>query len=80
MALTSEEKESLHGGKRIISWSVEQVKTVSLASDPVDLAVEVLNGGRVVFVKLVVQKPVDNGSFAHLQVLVDVACASRPKA
>lgn len=66
IALTSEEKESLHGGKRIISWSIEQVKAVSLASDPVDLTVEVLDGGRVILVKLVVQKPVDNGSFAHL--------------
>lgn len=54
--LTGDERESLHGRKRIVPGSIEDVEAIDFASDLVHLPVEIFNRRRVAVVEAVVQK------------------------
>ena len=49
----------------MVARCVQYVKPVRLAADPVDLAVEVLDGRRVLILELVVQEPGDYRRLAY---------------
>lgn len=50
----------------MVSRCVQDVQLVDVPADAVELAVKVLDGGRVLVIKALVQKPRDDGSLAHL--------------
>ena len=64
--LTGEDGEAPHGGERVVAGRVEDVQLVDLAADAVELAVEVLDGGRVGVLEAARQEARHDGRLAHL--------------
>lgn len=65
-ALTSEDGEAPHGGERVVAGRVEDVELVDFAADGVELAVEVLDGGRVGVLEAAREEARHDGRLAHL--------------
>lgn len=64
--LTSEDGEAPHGGERVVAGRVEDVQLVDLAADGVELAVEVLDRGRVGILEVAREEARHDGRLAHL--------------
>lgn len=65
-ALTSEDGEAPHGGERVVAGRVEDVELVDFAADGVELAVEILDGGRVGVLEAAREEARHDGRLAHL--------------
>lgn len=63
--LTSKKGQSSHGREGMVPRSIQKVELVDLPSDPVQLAVEVFNGGSIAVFELRAQEPRDQRGFAH---------------
>lgn len=64
--LTGKDGEAPHGGEWVVAGRVEDVQLVDLAADAVELAVEVLDGGRVGVLEAARQEARHDGRLAHL--------------
>lgn len=64
-APTCEDGEPAHGGEGVVAGRVQDVQLVHVASDVVDLPVEVLDGGRVLVLEAAVEEAGDDGALAH---------------
>lgn len=65
MFLTCENGEPPHGREWMIPRCIQDVQLIYVASNIVNFAVEILNGGCVLVIKAAIEKPRDNGTLAH---------------
>jgi len=64
--ITCQQRESFHGGKRVVTGRVEYVQSIGLSADAVDLTMEILDRRRVLLVETVAQEAADDRRLADL--------------
>jgi len=64
--LTSHERKTSHGGKRVVTGCVEQVETVRLAANVVDFTVKVFDRRRVLVVVPIIEEASHERCLANL--------------